>query len=197
MSLPYVTANEKIGNAFGGARGDVPYECSTIVNMRIVELGTVARGHMVTFDQTGGAGFIQYDNGKVMKSYGAAPDRYNLSTFSGEQDVWCAMSTVVQLGEQSSKPDNFCDFVIYDKGVKVKAESQTYTSDDYRYDRILSRPCLTAANQPLRINANSSYQPYTGTLKDVMYRNICIYNRALTAEEIAHNYEIDKARFGL
>lgn len=29
------------------------------------------------------------------------------------------------------------------------------------------------------------------------YRNIRIYSRALTADEIAHNYEIDKARFNL
>jgi hypothetical protein len=27
--------------------------------------------------------------------------------------------------------------------------------------------------------------------------NIRLYSRALTAEEVAHNYEIDKARFGL
>jgi hypothetical protein len=34
-----------------------------------------------------------------------------------------------------------------------------------------------------------------GTVIDL--HSVRIYNRALTAEEIAYNYEIDKARFGL
>ena len=39
---------------------------------------------------------------------------------------------------------------------------------------------------------------YAGSLaRHTKIKNLRIYNRALTADEIAHNYEIDKARFGL
>ena len=44
--------------------------------------------------------------------------------------------------------------------------------------------------------ANILYTGWYGTLGQVISYNWRLYNRALTAEEIAHNYEIDKARFG-
>jgi hypothetical protein len=48
---------------------------------------------------------------------------------------------------------------------------------------------------------NSSYGYLSGfrahSTKPMYVRNIRLYNRALTAEEIAYNYNIDKQRFGL
>ena len=47
------------------------------------------------------------------------------------------------------------------------------------------------------VGVSVGYRPagsFTGA--GIMHR-LCVYNRSLTAEEIAHNYEIDKARFNL
>lgn len=48
---------------------------------------------------------------------------------------------------------------------------------------------------PLQLNILGCKR--TNTLIGSKLHSFRIYNRALTAEEIAHNYEIDKARFGL
>ena len=44
----------------------------------------------------------------------------------------------------------------------------------------------------IRLGLNSSYLPIDG-----YYRDIKFYNRPLTPEEIAHNYAIEKERFGI
>lgn len=44
----------------------------------------------------------------------------------------------------------------------------------------------------IRFGLNSSYLPIDG-----YYRDAKFYNRSLTPEEIAHNYEIEKERFGI
>ena len=47
-------------------------------------------------------------------------------------------------------------------------------------------------------SSNCSLGIYSGPLaQHTKIKNLRIYSRALTADEIAHNYEIDKARFGL
>lgn len=50
-------------------------------------------------------------------------------------------------------------------------------------------------NHRLALNG-SAYWNKSG-MTHIQFHSIRIYNRALTADEIAHNYEIDKARFGL
>ena len=45
---------------------------------------------------------------------------------------------------------------------------------------------------PIRIGLNSSYFPPDGYYQDIKF-----YNRPLTAEEISHNYTIEKERFGI
>jgi hypothetical protein len=46
-------------------------------------------------------------------------------------------------------------------------------------------------------NVTFSIGQYSTLSENADYYNIRLYSRALTAEEIAHNYSIDKARFGL
>lgn len=47
------------------------------------------------------------------------------------------------------------------------------------------------------VSSRSLFKIGGGRLFTGEVKNIRIYSRALTAEEIAHNYKIDKARFGL
>lgn len=49
---------------------------------------------------------------------------------------------------------------------------------------------------PIQCGRANLNKPYQKQLDGNIYR-VLIYNRALTADEIAHNYEVDKARFNL
>lgn len=74
-------------------------------------------------------------------------------------------------------------------------------SDDMKY-YMNGVEIINISEQSRRFNnysqSNCPLGIYDGLLaRHTKIKNLRIYNRALTADEIAHNYEIDKARFGL
>ena len=73
------------------------------------------------------------------------------------------------------------------------------TMDDSKYNAVNALTPPVAQGQLATSLRIGSYSWTGGSTRIFLggIHNIRIYNRALTAKEIAHNYEIDKARFGL
>ena len=114
---------------------------------------------------------------------------------ANKQNELCelAVNTWALSGLPVSKPYiNIADEVVSISGYGTSSIYKNAVLSTKMYDNNVSygRGSLLGGN-----NAATGYKSKYGT--DGNIYNIRIYSRALTADEIAHNYAVDKARFGL
>jgi hypothetical protein len=182
-----------INSAFNGdskARAD--YEST--VEAVLINRDAEANSDLLMFNDTGGECGVKYTaaTGVINKRYGPSPIALKLQAKDNEV-VSVSQSSVFRFTDNM----DYASFAIYERGVELLANETEIANGDYRFGRMTYRPIVkVSSTQRSRLNTGM-HNPKTGTSKDISYYTVRIYNRALTAEEIAHNYEIDKARFGL
>jgi hypothetical protein len=138
---------------------------------RVAPEASIASGDIFSLDEKTGEGIVVYSAGYVN------PKRYSWWVFGTNNAAWAVT--------ESGKANSSC--LAYDKT-----------------DCVAYRNAEVIGNSSGGKYINSGFVSL-GQLRDQISRptdnleiyHFGLYNRALAAEEIAHNYEIDKARFGL
>jgi len=97
-----------------------------------------------------------------------------------------SLANVVAYGNNMTFPDSASCATVYDSGLSVN-NSQFYQNGEYSMRRT-----NTSTLSPSALYAIMRDNGPTG-----IYHSLRIYSRALTAAEIAANYAVDKARFGI
>lgn len=123
------------------------------------------------------------------------PSRWNsiISIRTDNVAMWTNVDNKLINARGSSKPSyqrsSFPSgkLYIYSKGTTCVSNGTTYQSNGVSTRAQSGKPCIGALEE---VNA-STYHAGSGN----KYYAIRIYNRALTEEEIAHNYEVDRIRF--
>lgn len=190
ITIPNATMVPIIVAAMGSGR--TPYQCT--VQTSFIASNAVMNGGVIVFDSNGGGGGVGINNGNIQYAYSAAPVKVKVGEVGDDLTVTHAFT--LDVGESAEEITNNR---IYCNGTEFIDANHTFPSTDYRYGRVLTRPCGVAASTFNGFINCDKYMPNNkgGICLDSTMRQIRIYSRALTAEEIAHNYSIDKARFGL
>lgn len=192
ITRPYSTTAAIAEEAMGSGR--TPYSCTC--SMNVVVSDPVKTGSVVTFDINGGGGRLMLlSDGMLQYKYGGAPQSYSLGNLAGKS-LRLVETFSLEIGENN---EEIYSIQIYLNGEVKITFSTIITSNHYTYGRVLARPLYREyANYNGFINAEQ-YKPFEkgGTCKNLKIRDIMVYNRALTPDEIRYNYLIDRLRFNL
>lgn len=173
---------------------NVRTDYESTVEICLINRDTEANGLLLQLAENSGEGAIDRDatTGAIRKAYGPWPRYQKLSAKDGEV-VSISQPSVFKFTDDT----DYTVFTIYERGAELYTGEIEIAKGNYAFNRLPSRPMKPSVDlHASRLNAKQ-YNPTTGTSKDISFHFFRLYNRALTAEEIAHNYEIDKARFGL
>ena len=93
----------------------------------------------------------------------------------------------------------FFSSLLYKDGILTRDNSKKVAEENYYYDKSMVAPLIATSSIFRERILVLNKTPYQGSpwARDIEFFNLRVYSRALTAEEIAHNYEIDKVRFGI
>ena len=163
-------------SGWGNANFPQSYGCIEVVLVKSVATTNRANNSVITIGPTyGGYGLCVNKSNKLMDTYDSA--RGPVININGEE-----------LFSASFNKNGPTTTSVYKNG---SARNDGYVAAGDRYN---GKGASDVINQDPISNPGSEKSERNS---DLWYRSIRIYSRALTADEIAANYAIDKARFNL